>query len=83
MPFKKTNNQTENISEVIISCFALHNFCLLENEEFIDQDGKTYHAKTCGKKQEKRTKWKSKSTRRRSCTNCHKKQSHGKCLKTN
>ena len=39
MPFKNTNNQTENISEVITSCFALHNFCQLENEEFIDQEG--------------------------------------------
>ena len=36
---KRLDNQIENISEVIISCFALHNFFQLENEEFIDQDG--------------------------------------------
>ena len=37
--FKRLDNQIENISEVIISCFALHDFYQLENEEFIDQDG--------------------------------------------
>ena len=37
--FKILDNQTENILEVFISCFALHNFCQLENEEFINQDG--------------------------------------------
>ena len=36
---KRLDNRIENISEVIVSCFALHNFCQLENEEFIDQDG--------------------------------------------
>ena len=36
---KRLDNQIENISEAIISCFALHNFFQLENEEFIDQDG--------------------------------------------
>ena len=36
---KRLANQIENISEVIISCFALHNFSQLEKEEFIDQDG--------------------------------------------
>ena len=35
----RLDNQIENVSEVIISCFALHNFCQLENEEFLDQDG--------------------------------------------
>ena len=28
---KGLDNQTENISEVIISCLALHNFCQHEN----------------------------------------------------
>ena len=32
-------NQIENISKVIIPCFALNNFCQLENEKFIEQDG--------------------------------------------
>ena len=41
-PLKRLDNQIENISEVIISCFALHNFCQIENEEFIDQDGILY-----------------------------------------
>ena len=36
---KRLDDQIENISEVIIPCFALNNFCQLENEEFIDQDG--------------------------------------------
>ena len=36
---KRLDNQIENISEAIISCFALHNFFQLENGEFIDQDG--------------------------------------------
>ena len=36
---KGLDDQIENISEVIISCVAQHNFCQLENEEFIDQDG--------------------------------------------
>ena len=36
---KRRYNQIENISEVIISCFALNNFFQLENEEFIDQGG--------------------------------------------
>ena len=36
---KRLDNQIENISEVIISWFSLHNFCQPENEEFIDQDG--------------------------------------------
>ena len=35
---KRRYNQIENISEVIISCFALNNFCQRENEEFINQD---------------------------------------------
>ena len=37
--FKRLDNQIENISEAIISSFALHNFFQLENEEFINQDG--------------------------------------------
>ena len=36
---KRLDNQTENISEVFISCFALPNFCQVENEEFINQGG--------------------------------------------
>ena len=36
---KRLNNEIENISEVIIPCFALHNICQLENEKFIEQDG--------------------------------------------
>ena len=35
---KRLDNQKENISGVIILCFALHNFCQLENQEFINQD---------------------------------------------
>ena len=36
---KRLDNEIENISEVIISWFALHNLRQLENEEFIDQHG--------------------------------------------
>ena len=35
---KRLDNQKEKISGVIILSFALHNFCQLENQEFIDQD---------------------------------------------
>ena len=85
MPFKRLDNQIEKISEVIIPCFALNNFCQLKNEEFIDQDGipDDLIRQERVAKNKKLTNRKSKSTRRRSCTKYHEKLSHGKCLKTN
>ena len=72
---KRLDDQIESISEVIIPCFALNNFCQLENEEFIDQDGilDDLIRQERVAKNKKRTKRKSKSTGRRSCTKCHKK----------
>ena len=84
--FGVLDNQTENISEVIISCFALHNFCQLENEDFIAQDGildDLFRQERVARNRRNAPRGNQNQNRRRSCTKCHKKLSHGKCLKTN
>ena len=36
---KRLDCRVENISAVIITCFALHNFCQINGERYIDDDG--------------------------------------------
>ena len=36
---KQLDNRVENVSNVIITCFTLHNFCQLNGENYFDDDG--------------------------------------------
>lgn len=35
---KRLDNEIENVSDVIISCFILHNICQISNEQYLDED---------------------------------------------
>ena len=36
---KQLDNRVENVCNVIITCFTLHNFCQLNGEHYFDDDG--------------------------------------------
>ena len=36
---KRLNAEITNVSETIIACIVLHNFCILENGSYADDDG--------------------------------------------
>ena len=40
---KRLDNEIENVSDVVISCFILHNICQISNEEYLDEDNVLQH----------------------------------------
>ena len=83
---KRIDNQIENLSEVIISCFALNNFCQRENEEFINQDrilNDLIRQEHVAKNRRNAPRANQNQSGGEVVQNAIKKLSRGKCLKTN
>ena len=39
MLLKQLDSRVENVSNIIITCFTLHNFCQLNGENYFEDDG--------------------------------------------